>query len=190
MLLFRGNSNDREFPSNKYSETLSMIPFHDLSASDSVWKILRSDPELRCGSMHMQLESYQHAEQPKWLFRKFFVVRHSQKESHVEIRMTWMKAKNKFQWTSGWTPSRNWQCGKSFYQVFGKVLEVHAKDLQRIRMSCFSTTVRTRNMTLPLLGLLWDEFRHLGACKSQNALHWCRQANGNCWHVSECERIR
>ena len=35
MLLFRGKSNDREFPSNKYLETLSMIPFHDLSASDS-----------------------------------------------------------------------------------------------------------------------------------------------------------
>ena len=35
MLLFRSNSNDREFPSNKYLETLSMIPFHDLSASDS-----------------------------------------------------------------------------------------------------------------------------------------------------------
>ena len=48
MLLFRGNSNEREFPSIKYLETLHMIPFHDLSASDSICaeKFMRGDPEL------------------------------------------------------------------------------------------------------------------------------------------------
>ena len=48
MLLFRGHSHEREFPSIRYLETLSMIPFHDLSASDSTCaaKFLRGDPEL------------------------------------------------------------------------------------------------------------------------------------------------
>ena len=47
-ILFRGNSKEREFPNIKYLETLSMMPFHDLSASDSVAleKFLRGDPEL------------------------------------------------------------------------------------------------------------------------------------------------
>ena len=36
MLLFLGSSKEREFPNIKYLETLSMMPFHDLSASDSV----------------------------------------------------------------------------------------------------------------------------------------------------------
>ena len=50
ILLFRGNSKEREFHNIKYFETLSMIPFHDLSASDSVVlaeKFLRGDPELQ-----------------------------------------------------------------------------------------------------------------------------------------------
>ena len=49
MLLFRGSSKDLEFPSSKYLETFSMIPFHDLSASDSIVaeKFLSGDPELQ-----------------------------------------------------------------------------------------------------------------------------------------------
>ena len=49
MLLFQGSSKDLEFPSNKYLETFSMIPFHDLSASDSIVaeKFLSGDPELQ-----------------------------------------------------------------------------------------------------------------------------------------------
>ena len=49
ILLFRGSSKDLEFPSNKYLETFSMIPFHDLSASDSIVaeKFLSGDPELQ-----------------------------------------------------------------------------------------------------------------------------------------------